>query len=125
LLKIEKSTDVISIIHSVCSPLCQSYVEFYDTAWNKIQLQFNMPKAIQWINKEKLAAAGDLDKEWVAGTLKNSFISLRFDVANQLIVATNNSTDFLSDDDRKVILPVLNTQPIIFELNGRTWVQKP
>lgn len=125
LLKTENGLPVVGLIRTVCSPICQSTIEFYDTAWNMIPLQFVMPKAIQWINKEKLAGNPDLDKAWVANVLENSFISLQFDVANQYIIAINNSAEFLDDKDRKVILPVLNDQPVIYELKGRTWVQKP
>ncbi|HEY6913307.1 MAG TPA: DUF3256 family protein [Paludibacter sp.] len=125
LLKTETGVPVVGLIRTVCSPICQSTVEFYDTVWNVIPLQFVMPKAIQWINKEKLAGNPDLDKVWVANVLENGFISLQFDAANQYIIATNNSAEFLDDKDRKVILPLLNEQPVIYELKGRTWVQKP
>jgi hypothetical protein len=124
-MDISNGKPVVGIISTVCAPICQSSVEFYDTAWNKIAMQFNMPKAIQWIDNDKLANAVELDKFWVNKILENSFISLQFDAENQWIIATNNSILFLSDNDRKVIAPLLNTKPIIFELKARTWVQKP
>ena len=125
LLKVDDGVPVIGIIRTVCSPICQSAVEFYDTAWNVIPLQFAIPKAIAWINPDKLAERTELDKSWVSNVLENSFISLRFDVTNQQIVATNNSAEFLSDNDRKVVLPVLDSQPVIYELKGRIWVRRP
>jgi len=125
LLKTEGGIPVLGLINTVCSPICQSTIAFYDTAWNRIPLQFNLPKATEWINKDKLAESPELDKAWVSDVLENSFISLRFDVANQQIIATNNSAEFLGDKDRKVILPVLNDQPVIYELKGRSWIQKP
>ena len=124
LLKVEDGMPVVGLIRTVCSPICQSTVEFYDSAWNKMPLQFNMPKAIEWINKENLAGNPDLDKVWVGNVLENSFISLRFDGVTQHIIAINNSVEFLNDNDRKVILPMLNSQPIVYELKGRTWVLK-
>jgi hypothetical protein len=124
LLKVEDGIPVVGLIRTVCSPICQSTVEFYDSAWNKMPLHFNLPKAIEWISKEKLAGNTDLDKVWVGNVLENSFISLRFDGVTQQIIAINNSVEFLSDNDRKVILPMLNSQPIVYELKGRTWVQK-
>lgn len=125
LMKNEQGMPFIGIIRSVCAPICQSSIEFYDTAWNKIPLQFIMPKAIQWVNKEKLAASTDLDKTWVEKALENTFVSLQFDAKNQFIIATNNSVEFLSVEDRKVISPLLNEQPITFQLRDRAWVQKP
>jgi len=124
LLKLDDGTDVIGVIHSVCAPICQSVVEFYDIAWVRIPVQFSMPKAVQWIDSTKLAAATELDKTWVASVLTDSFISLHFDAANPWLVASNNSAEFLSDDDRKVILPLLNTSSIVFQLEGRKWIQK-
>jgi hypothetical protein len=125
LLKVENGMPVIGVIRSVCAPVCQSAVEFYDTAWNKMPFQFNMPKAIQWVNKDKLAASPNLDEVWMDNVLENSFVSLHFDAPGLRLVATNNRVEFLSDDDRKLISPLLNSQPIIYDLKGRAWIQKP
>ena len=115
----------IGVIRSVCSPICQSVIEFCDTAWNKIPVQFIMPKAIDWLDKNKLDSVVGLDKHWVQKVLENNFISLSFDAATASIVATNNSVDFLSDADRKVIQPLLRDKPIFFRLEGKRWVKKP
>ena len=124
LLKLEDGALAIGVIRSVCAPVCQSVVEFYDTAWTRIPLQFNMPKAIQWIDDNKLSAAIGLDKTWVNSVLGDSFVSLHFDAVNPWIVASNNSPEYLSDDDRKVILPLLNTSSIVSQLEGGKWIQK-
>jgi hypothetical protein len=115
---------VIAVIRTVCAPVCQSVIEFYDTTWKSIPLQFTMPKAIQWVNKAKVDSA-DLDLRWVESVLQNSFVSLSFDSANGAIVAKNNSVDFMSDEDRKLIAPLLEDKPIRFELRNNTWQRKP
>ncbi|MFT3752917.1 MAG: DUF3256 family protein [Paludibacter sp.] len=125
LLKLEDGMPVVGAINTVCAPICQSDIAFYDTAWNKIPLQFTMPKAMQWINANKLAETPDLDKAWVGNVLAISFISLQFDSAGQQIIATNNTAEFLGEDDRKVIQPLLNKQPLVFGLKGKTWMLKP
>jgi hypothetical protein len=125
LLKADDGAPIVGVIQSVCSPICHSVVVFYDTAWNKLPVQFDMPKAKQWIDQKKFEDAPNLDKVWVINVLENSFVSLRFDVANQWIIATNNSAEFLSDADRKVIQPILDDKPIIFQLEARKWIQKP
>lgn len=113
----------IGLINTVCSPICQSSIQFYDTLWNKIPLRFEFPKAIDWLNKEKLNNAQSIDKVWAVNVLENNFISLQFDPINQSIIATNNSPEFLSEEDRKIILPILNTQPLVYRLVGLKWVQ--
>jgi hypothetical protein len=124
LLKSEDGMPLVGVINSVCSPICHSSIAFYDTAWNKISLQFTMPKAVQWIDGNKLAESPDLDKAWVSNVLETSFVSLQFDSAGQRIIATNNTAEFLGEADRKVIQPLLNKQPVVFELKGRLWVKK-
>lgn len=120
-----ENVPTIGVIRSVCSPICQSVTEFYDTAWNKIPLQFTMPKAVDWLDKNKLDSIVGLDKHWVQKVLENNFISLTFDAATNTIVATNNSADFLSDADRKIIQPLLRANPIVFRLERKRWVKQP
>jgi hypothetical protein len=54
-----------------------------------------------------------------------SFISLSFSKKDQTIVAKNNSLDFISAADRKVIAPYVSDKPILYELKGRTWQRRP
>lgn len=123
-LNLEDSTKVIGIIRTVCAPVCLSSVEFYDMKWNSIPIEFKMPEAVEWL-VEKNIPADKIDTLWVKNVLGISFISLSFSSENQLIVATNNTLDFLSDADRKIITPFITDKPILFKLKGRTWVQKP
>lgn len=124
LMKIEDNL-AIGVIRSVCGSICQSLTEFYDTAWTKIPVQFTMPKAIEWLDKNKLDSVVGLDKDWVQKALENNFVSLRFDAATTSIIATNNSADFLSEADRKIIQPLLRNNEIVYQLEGRRWIQKP
>lgn len=123
LIKMADGMPVVGVINSVCSPICQSAIAFYDTAWNKIPLQFTMPKAMQWVNNDRFAESPDLDKVWVSNVLETGFVSLRFDSVGQRVIATNNTIEFLGENDRKVILPLLNQQPLVFELKGNSWVR--
>jgi hypothetical protein len=120
----EASSTVIGLISTVCAPVCQSYIQFYDTAWNSIPIQFAMPKAIEWMNKDSLENK-NLDKQWVGNVLENSFITLTFNAANNTIIAQNNSLKFMTEIDRKLFQPLMNEKPFVYKLNGRTWVQQP
>jgi hypothetical protein len=123
-LRLDDNKPVLGVIRTVCAPVCQSVIEFYDTAWKPIPLQFTMPGAIEWVNKTKVDSA-DLDMRWVESVLQNSFVSLSFDSVTGAIIAKNNSVDFMSDEDRKLIAPLLEDKPIRFEFRNNTWQRKP
>lgn len=123
-LRLDDNKPVLGVIRTVCAPVCQSVIEFYDTTWKPMLLQFILPKAIEWVNKTKVDSA-DLDMRWVESVLQNSFVSLSFDSVTGAIIAKNNSTDFMSDEDRKLIAPLLDDKPIRFELQNNKWQRKP
>ena len=114
------STAIIGIIRTVCAPLCMSTIEFYDTAWNLIPVQFNMPTAIEWVDINKIPTE-KIDLQWVKNLMGVSFVSLSFSDKDQTIQAKNNTLDFLSEMDRKVIAPYVSDKNISFKLKDRTW----
>jgi hypothetical protein len=122
ILQLEDSSTVIGVIRTVCAPVCLSNVEFYDTAWNMIPLQFAMPKAVAWLD-EKSISVDKIDVQWLRNTLEVGFVSLSFSDKNQLVVARNNTLDFLSEADRKIVSPFVFDKPMLFKLQGRVWVR--
>ena len=118
ILSLEDSTKIIGIIRTVCAPVCLSTVEFYDTAWNAIPIQFTMPKAIEWVD-EKSIPTHEIDLQWVRNVMDVSFISLSFSVQGQSLVARNNTMDFLSEQDRKLLNPYVVKKTISFSLKNR------
>lgn len=123
ILNLEDSTKIIGIIRTVCAPVCLSTIEFYDMAWNVIPLQFTMPKAIKWMD-EKSIPTNKIDLQWVCNVMDVSFISLSFSVQGQSLVARNNTLDFLSERDRKLLSPYVVKKTISFSLKNRIWVQE-
>lgn len=122
-LSLDDKRKVVGIIRTVCAPVCQSVVEFYDTAWNFVPLRFTMPKAIEWMNKNTNAEHVDL--AWIDNLLETSFVSLAFSSENEAIVAKNNSIEFLSEADRKVVVPMFTDKSVTFWLVNRIWVREP
>jgi len=123
-LNLNDTTQSIGIIRTVCGSICQSSVEFYDTAWHQIPLQFTMPIAMYWLNEGSLSTAS-VDQQWVRSVLGTSFISLSFDTSKQQITAKNNSLEFLSESDRKIISPFVIDKLLNYKLVGRTWILEP
>lgn len=124
LLSLDDGNQVIGIIRTVCGPICQSMVEFYDTAWNPVKLQFIMPKAIDWINTSGFDNQ-NVDRKWVENVLENSYISLNFDLEDQQIIAKNNSLEFVTESDRKLISSFLLDKKLKYKLIGRNWILQP
>jgi len=112
----------IGIIRSICAPICNSVVEFYDTAWNAIPVQFIMPKAFEWVDLRKIKK-DIVDVNWVKKTSEISFVTLSFSDKNNEIVAKNNSFEFLSEADRKTILPFVTNQQFKYKLVDKTWMR--
>lgn len=123
-LKFENMLPVIGCINTVSGPISQSSIAFYDTAWNRIPLQFIMPKAYDWVNEAKLEKT-ELDRVWVRSVLENSFVGLTFESSDSSrILAQNHSVEFLSESDKKLLMPVLNDSSLVYYLSGRTWIKE-
>ena len=114
------SSVIIGIIRTVCAPVCMSTIEFYDTAWNSIPVQFNMPSATEWVDFNKIPAE-KIDLQWVRSLMGMSFVSLSFSDKDQFVLAKNNTLDYISEEDRKVIAPYVSDKSITFKLKERTW----
>ena len=102
---------LVLVVRTVCGPICKSFVEVYDTTWVKKNLNFKIPTSIEWIKKEAFENS-NLDIEWVKRVLGNSFVSLKIDIGSNSIIATNNIISFLSDEEKKLIVPLLEDKTI-------------
>lgn len=120
---LKDSIPYIGVIRTVCAPVCQSTIEFYDTAWNVIPIQFSMPKAFEWIT-EKEIQSDKIDSVWIKKTLEISFISLSFGAENDEIIAKNNTLDFLTDADRRLIKPFVADKGLKYKLQNLIWIRE-
>lgn len=123
LIKLTDSKPAIGIIRTVCAPVCQSTVEFYDTAWARLPLRFTMPRATEWINTDSIAPA-DPDYKWVETMLATGYMSLRFGKNDDSIIVENNTLQILSEADRKVIGPMMLQKLFTYRLRGQAWVKE-
>jgi hypothetical protein len=118
------SIPYISLIRTACAPVCHSTIEFYDTAWNAIPIRFTMPKAIEWLDIKNIKS-DSIDLDWIKNSLAVSFISLSFSDEDNVIVAKNNTLDFINEEDRKVIKPFLSEKILVYSLLDKTWTRRP
>jgi len=124
LFNINGNVPIVGIISTVCAPVCQSAIQFYDTAWNVVPLKFKMPDATDWINNDSLIQTV-IDKQWIKSVMKTSFITLSFGVDTNTISAKNNSLQFLSVEDKKQLDPFVNDQIFVYHLKDKIWVKEP
>lgn len=123
LLRLADGKPAIGIIRTVCAPVCQSAVEFYDTAWTRLPLRFTMPRATEWINTDSIAPATP-DYKWVETMLATGYMSLRFGKTDDSIIVENNTLQILSEDDRRVIGPMMLQKLFTYRLKGQAWVKE-
>lgn len=123
LFRLGDNTPVVGIISTVCATVCMSSVQFYDTAWNVIDLKFEMPKAVEWLKNDSPIETS-IDKEWIKNQLATNFISLDFAIDKNAIIAKNNTLQFLSEDDRKQVEPFVTDNSFVYNLKDRTWVKE-
>jgi len=114
---------IIAIIRTVCAPICHSLIEFYDFKWNRLPVIFPYPQATDWLDLEK-AQKSEEGVETFQKILKHTFVSLSFQEEGQVVMASNNSIDFLSDEDKKLVFPCMNTAPLLFQWSDLKWIRE-
>jgi hypothetical protein len=120
-----KSDTIIGIIRTVCSPICQSTIEFYNLQWQRrTDITFTFPQAVDWINEERLTESS-LNVQNVRNALNTSFISLNFDAETNEIIATNHSIQFLDQARQEQFTPIINNDTVfIYQLENKKWQRK-
>lgn len=101
--KIDSTSYIIGVINTVCAPACSSYIRFYNHKWNKIEVEFTPPTALDWLNKKEEETYGVK----IAEILKTSLIEFHFDKNKNEIILKNNSAELLSVEDKLLIKPYL------------------
>lgn len=114
----------IGVIHTIRTPFVCSDLCFYDTLWNKLPVDFVVPDGTAWIDEDKLSQS-NLDQSWVRKMLKNSFVELRFDVSDNVIVVKNQNMAYLSEADAKEIAPLIWQKDLIYKWQDGAWIQQP
>lgn len=123
LLPLPNKTMAVGIIRTFCGPICHSAIEFYDTAWHKMDIKFVLPSCVEWLDTIK-AADNECDIKWMERMLSTNFVQLAFGETNT-IVAQNNCLAFLCEADRLKIQPCILPKPFVYTLTETQWQRKP
>ncbi len=96
------STPIISIITTVCSPICSSYIDFYDKNWKRLSIQIPKFTALDFLKKKTK------NKET---PIKSNFIELTFEANTKSLLYYNHSLDFLGIEQKKEIEKSFENKP--------------
>lgn len=107
----ESSGDsIIGLIRTVCLPICYSYVSFFDNNWQAIDRNIEIPRSADWI-KTDCKNSNEVETKMVADKISNiSFVSLSYDTANQALKATNNTPEYLPEEEKMLFQDCLNSE---------------
>jgi hypothetical protein len=80
-LRIDDSTRILAVVHTVAAPLRDSRVQFYTTFWKPFSgMQMPVFQAVDFIDMEKAKTLGLMDK--ITDLSPRLFVSLRFQAEN-------------------------------------------
>lgn len=101
---IEHQNDtLIGIINTVCGPVCSSYIQFFDIEWKEVKVDFPKHDITQWLKADNSPEENKIVKDLV----KVSFVDLYFNPKEKVVEVKNNSSEYLSKEDRTVVSGLL------------------
>lgn len=112
-----ESSVLIAVIHTVCGPICSSYIHFYDKGWNEIKIDFPKLNNHNWLKTPESI----VDGEKVEDMLKATFIELTFKQEKNAIVARNHSIEYLNLESGMLLEPYLKKENIIIAFENNGW----
>lgn len=112
--KLDSTSYVIGVIHSICAPICSSRICFYDKKWNKLKLNFVPPTVADWlINKDD-----ERDGIKVAQIFKATFLEYKFAQDKNELIIQNHSDELLTVEDQLFVKPYFNNINITYQIKA-------
>lgn len=100
----------VALVRTVCTPLCHSALQLYDTRWRALPAPA-LPRSADWLDEERAARDG-LHVPNLRHLLAADFVSLTFADTGDTLVARNHILDYLSGEDRERVRPYLKEEAI-------------
>ena len=97
----------IGLIQTINQPIALSKVILFDLNWHPLPTQPLFPATELWINKEKLNT-NNTTMEEVLKLAENSFLSYSFTKSDNKIEVYNNTSNYLSIEDKNIFSPYLS-----------------
>jgi len=117
LLPMINDSKIIGLLQTVCSPVCDSRLEFYTTAWKKLDTS----ALITFADKYDFIKEGiNRDEENVKNALiplDISLMQLHYEPDKQELYQYYRTPDYLSEADRAKVKPFLDEKHKLFKWN--------
>ncbi|MDL2257030.1 DUF3256 family protein [Bacteroidales bacterium OttesenSCG-928-I14] len=112
LLSLINESQVICIIETLCSGICDSNIKFFSTNWKPLNssLFFTPESEDRFFDKQACNVRLDV-----------SFMEYHYNNETNQLVQTCNTLDFLSKEDKKAFTPYLKEKTKSFSWNGIKW----
>ena len=117
LLPMINDSKIVGLIQTVCAPVCDSYLEFYTTAWKKLDTSvfIFLADKYDFLNDEV-----SLEEEKVTNALiplDIPLMQLHYEPEKQELYQSYTTPDYLSEDDRDKVISYLQGLPKRFKWN--------
>ena len=100
----------VALVRTVCTPLCHSALQLYDTRWRALPAPA-LPRSADWLDGERAARHG-ADTANLRRMLAADFVSLTFAPGGDTLLVRNHILDYLGEEDRERVRPYLKEEAI-------------
>lgn len=121
--KTQENDILIGVINTVLSPVEISNIQCFDLNWRVSKIQFSKPNSAKWI-KKNISNSAETYQTWLRNIAEQSFVKLEFSKSDYQIIVTNQIQDFVSQENKKELIGLMDNQPLVYELNGNEWKLK-
>lgn len=113
LLSVNDSAKVVCVVRTVCAPVCDSAVEFYDISWKRLKTAdyIACPPVDSFFRNP---AQTDLPYQLLREKADVDLIKASLSVERAVIRFEYTTPDYLSEDDREKIRPYLRKDPLVY-----------
>ena len=110
----------IAIINTVCGPVCSSYIQFFDSEWKEIRMDFPELTNRQWIKNEEEM----VDGVKIENLFQSTFIEFHFNSMMNGVVARNNSIEMFDTEKKEKLMPYFRKENMLILFENNTWNRK-
>ena len=105
----EDKSSFITVINTVCAPVCSSYIHFFDTEWKEIRMEFSKFDNRQWLK----STDETIDGVKLQDMIKGIFLEFNFNPHEKSVEVRNNSVQMLGKTEQGQIRPFFMEDKII------------
>ena len=110
----------IAIINTVCGPVCSSYIQFFDSEWKEIRMDFPELTNRQWMKNEEEM----VDGVKIENLFQSTFIEFHFNSMMNGVVARNNSIEMFDTEKKEKLMPYFRKENMLILFENNTWNRK-